>query len=599
MAIQAKAIQTFIATAGQFISGEAQLLGKYMHDHCRYVLGHARQLAAADRVATRLYRSRETYACWCQPLHPFACLVTLALCLAMSGIEWRTGAQLDGARPRTLADLCAAAQARAADAIVLRDGTHTATWGQLAAWSATLAHHWRDLVAPGQRVVIIASNCLAHLLVELACWRLAAIAAPLCAEQGQPRLSAAINRLQPVLVVTSAALAGIFPQRIVWCDLDAVLTLASSGPGLAWRPAEPDTPCLILHTSGSGGEARGVVLSHDNLCSQQAAFAAIWPEVGPGDRLAAYLPWHHSFGSLAERLWSLCRGAELTIIPGGGRDREQVLATVTAVRPTLLMSVPKMHRTLTQAGVLSAAPLRWVFTAGATMGVDEEHWYARHGIPVYEGWGLTETSPSAVITQPGSRRIPGIVGTPIPGVAVGVAADGKIFIAGPGVMQAYADLPAATAHIRQSHPTYGWVLDSGDLGAWTADGLRLIGRADQVVKLANGEKVALARIVELLERGPIRHAVVFVRNDQLTALVYAAAEHADETVMATVAHANRVAEAAFTRVQAVYRLTRRVSCDNGLLTPAHKVARSAWLAAFSDGQTFRLLTSAAQHLAEA
>ena len=510
----------------------------------------------------------------------------------MSGIEWRSGPELDLARPRTLADLCAAAQARAADAIVLRDGAHTATWAQLSAWSATLAYHWRDLVAPGQRVVIIAPNSLAHLLVELACWRLAAMAAPLCAEQGLSRLSAAIERLRPVLVVTAAALANVIPQPVAYCDLDTVLTLASHGPGLPWRPAEPDTPCLILHTSGSCGEARGVVLSHDNLCSQQAAFATIWPEVGPGDRLAAYLPWHHSFGSLAERLWSLCRGAELTIIPGGGRDREQVLATVAAVRPTLLMSVPKMHRTLTQAGVLNATTLRWAFTAGATMGVDEERWYAEHGIAVYEGWGLTETSPSAVITQPGSRRIPGIVGTPIPGVAVGVADDGNIFIAGPGVMQAYADLPAATARIRQFHPTYGWVLDSGDLGAWTPDGLRLIGRADQVVKLANGEKVALARIVEHLERGPIRHAVVFVRDDQLIALVYAAAEHADEAILATVAHANHQAEAAFTRVQAVYRLTRRVSCDNGLLTPAHKVARSVWLAAFDDGQTFRLVSGA-------
>jgi long-subunit acyl-CoA synthetase (AMP-forming) len=499
----------------------------------------------------------------------------------MSGIDWRSGPELDPARPRILADLCAAAQARAAGAIVIRDGQNTATWEQLLAGSARLAHHWRDRVAAGQRVVIIGANSLGHLLAELACWRLAAQAAPLYAEQGPARLRGALERLRPVLVVTTAAIASAIPHGDAWCDIDQLPTLASAGPELPWRAATPDTPCLILHTSGSSGEPRGVVLTHDNLCSQQAAFAAIWPEVGPGDRLAAYLPWHHSFGGLAERLWGLCRGLELTIVPGGGRHRETLLATIRAVQPTLLMSVPKLHRTLTQAGVLTPANLRWVFTAGATLGLDEERWYAEHGVPVYEGWGLTETSPSAVITPPGSRRVAGVVGTPIPGVAVGVDGEGRIFVAGPGVMQAYADSPQLTATIRHPHPRFGWMLDSGDLGAWTADGLRLIGRADQVVKLANGEKVALAYIVERLECGPIRHAVVMLHNEALVALVHASEEHSDAALLAVLTEVQAQAEASFMRLQTVYRLTQPVSCENGLLTPAHKVARREWIAAFA------------------
>lgn len=511
----------------------------------------------------------------------------------MVDIDWRDGATLDEARPRQLADLCAAARQRARGAIVLHDAGRTATWEQLESWSAAIAAHWSELIAPGQSVVIVGPNGLEHLLAELACWRLSAIAAPLCASQGQTRLTAAVARLKPTLVVTPAALIWATPRDSTWCNLATIMTLALTGSGLpaAWRPARPDTPCLILGTSGSSGQPRGVLLSHDNLCSQQAAFAQIWPEVGPGDRLAAYLPWHHSFGSLAERLWSLCRGAELTVVPGGGRDRKQLLATVQEVAPTVLMSVPKIHRTLTQSGVLDPAILRWAFTAGAVLGMDEETWYAHHGIPVYEGWGLTETSPSAVITAPGSRRVPGIVGTPIPGVRVGVAADHHIVISGPGVMLGYVDDPVATAAIRL--PTANgtdWMLDSGDLGEWTADGLRLIGRADQVVKLDNGEKVVLSVLVDHLECGPaIRHAVVLIHAQQLTALVHAVDEVLDDEIVAEIAQINRGIDATYARIQAVWRLTQPVSCENGFLTPSHKVARGTWIEAFTHGPAFRRL----------
>ena len=501
-------------------------------------------------------------------------------------IIWRHGAALPADRPQTLEQLCAQAQARAGDALVIIDGDVRCTWRDLLQRSGDLAATWHGRVAPGDRVALILPNGIAHLLVELACWRLGAIAVPLYAG-GRDMLATQLRLADPVLVVAGerAMISGNF-SVVTLQDLQAI----PPAPAPAWHAAQANTPCLILFTSGSTGEPRGVVLSHGNLCSQQAAFAQLWPEIGPGDRLAAHLPWHHSFGSLAERLWALCRGATLSVVPGDGRDQPRLLATIAAVRPTVVMTVPKLHRLLTRSEVLDTTVLRWVFTAGAALGAEAAAWYAGHRVPIYEGWGLTETSPSATITPSGEPRHEGIVGEPIPGVSVGVARDGHLHIAGPGVMLGYLGQP------RLSQPG----LDSGDCGAWTPHGLQLDGRADQVLKLSNGEKVAAAAIAGRLEDQPgVRHALVFAEDDCLIALLAGAADvlhapvtdvlhapvtevlHAPvtEVLQAAITKVNAAEPVAFRRITKAYAMHVDVAAS-GLLTPTHKLARGAWLTAF-------------------
>jgi long-subunit acyl-CoA synthetase (AMP-forming) len=309
-----------------------------------------------------------------------------------------------------------------------------------------------------------------------------------------------------------------------------------------------------------------VVLSHGNLCSQQAAFAALWPEIGPGDRLAAYLPWHHSFGALAERLWALCRGATLTVVPGGGRDRELLAATLRAVRPTVFMSVPKIHALVMERGLIAERSLRWAFTAGAPLDHTVFRWYQERGIPVHEGWGLTEASPSCTITVPGAAHVQGVVGQPIPGVAVGVrASDGRIFVRGPNVMRGYFGL--------ESPCLLDGMLDSGDLGAWTEAGLHLHGRADHQLKLANGEKVSAATLEAALHSHPaILHAVVAVEGE-LMAVVEACAGAGAAAVMAGVVALNAAQEAPWQRLAAVYLLHQPMAVENGMLTASLKVSR--------------------------
>jgi long-subunit acyl-CoA synthetase (AMP-forming) len=323
-----------------------------------------------------------------------------------------------------------------------------------------------------------------------------------------------------------------------------------------------------------------VVLTHGNLASQQTAFAMLWPEVGPGDRCAAYLPWHHSFGGLAERLWMLGRGATVTVVPGGGRDRDRFLATLRAVRPTVYLSVPKLHRTAIAADALDRSCLRWAFTAGAALGDDLADWYERHGIAVAEGWGLTETSPSATITRPGSPRRPGAVGPPIPGVSVGVAGDGRILVRGPNVMLGYFRRGDPLASDAAGQRT----IDSGDLGAWTDHGLRLIGRSDQVLKLANGEKVHAGCIEARLAAQPgIAHAVVCRHGDDLAAILLPQPQTAAHALELAVRAADAQAEAPYERIASVWRCDLCPDLANGLLTASHKLARSRLIERFTAG----------------
>lgn len=478
-------------------------------------------------------------------------------------VTWRQGAALPKDRPRRLEDLCRQARDRAGTAVVFVDGDRGWSWDDLLGQSAALARAWRGRVRPGDRIAIVLPNGAAHLLVELAAWRLGAVAAPLAIGLTASQRQALIASLEPALQVGTDGL-----------DAAAVLALSASGgdAGEAWIGGADD-PCLILWTSGSGGRPRGVVLSQDNLCSQQAAYARLWPEVGPGDRLAGYLPWHHSFGALAERLWILSRGACFHVIPGQGRDHQAFLDALRQVRPTLFCSVPKLHGVAVAAG-LPPAGLRWAFTAGAPLAPNLAAAYGDRGIPVVEGWGLTETGPSATITPPGRPWSPGIVGDPIPGAEVGVTAGGRILVGGPGVMLGYWRDETATA------ACIGMVdgrrcIDSGDLGAWTGSGLRLHGREDHQAKLANGEKVDLAAWeLRLADLPGCRHAVVGADAD-LIALIEADPAVDDAELGRSLGRLNAAETVPWRRIRRLLRLGRALRCEDGDLTASHKVVRPA------------------------
>ncbi|HLG05807.1 MAG TPA: AMP-binding protein [Gemmatimonadales bacterium] len=361
----------------------------------------------------------------------------------------------------------------------------------------------------------------------------------------------------------------------------------------AVKAVAPGDTALMMYTSGTSGRLKGVLLTHDNLLSQQRALAAIW-QISPADRFLSYLPWHHSFGGIFEKYIALFNGATLYLDDSLGKDLERLLANWVRVQPTVYFSVPKVYQQLVARA--EARPdlearifhpgLRFVFTAAAPLPQNLSAFFATRKIPVLEGWGLTETAPCCTLTDLAeARRVPGMVGYPIPGVRIRLDHDGEILVRGPNVMRGYFDDPDST---RAAISPEGW-FRTGDLGALVGNGLRLVGRRDRVFKLLNAEKVVPTEIENRLAgmNSYIRHVLVAGGGrDHIMALIYpdyfriaeefgadrAAAERAvKDSLRRTILEFNETHPVPYERIKAFAVVSRELSVERDELTPSLKV----------------------------
>jgi len=270
---------------------------------------------------------------------------------------------------------------------------------------------------------------------------------------------------------------------------------------------ETDQLALIMYTSGTSGFPKGVQLSHKNLMSQQQALQQLW-QLPAGMRFLCYLPWHHSFGGLFERFFVLYSGGCLAIDDSFGKDVDQLLKNFAEIKPHVYFSVPKIYqeivaRVLTSSSVDKAffhPELKFVFTAAAPLPLSISAVFENKGIAVVEGWGLTETSPCCTLTpycsvntaQKPSKveRVSGVVGFPIPGVELAMSLENEIMVRGENVMSGYFKNPDETNKVFTDD---GW-FKTGDIGAFTTAGVKIISRKERMFKLGNGEKIFPSQI---------------------------------------------------------------------------------------------------------
>ena len=363
----------------------------------------------------------------------------------------------------------------------------------------------------------------------------------------------------------------VAPDRAGWAM--SVQTLAKAGrlleaDALTRRQAEidPDDPSTFVYTSGTTGPQKGVVLSHRALVFEAQALVALL-ELRDDDRVLLLLPLAHIFERIVCYVCML-RGVEL-IFP---TSLQTLIDDMQQTRPTVVPSVPKVFETVHRSAQTRArrggpiatqsfgwalsigrqiaalerkgkptprwlhvrhlaarglvldrlrqrlgGEVRFCISGGAPLSPEVSDFFSSFGLPVIEGYGLTETSAAATLQRLGDRR-PGTVGQALPGTQVRIAADGEVLLRGPNLMTGYHDEPDATV---AAFDADGW-LRSGDLGELDSDGhLRITGRKKDLIVTAAGKNIAPQNVEQHLCSHPLI-AQAFVHGDGrdfLTALI--------------------------------------------------------------------------------
>jgi long-chain acyl-CoA synthetase len=327
-----------------------------------------------------------------------------------------------------------------------------------------------------------------------------------------------------------------------------------------------DALASIIYTSGTTGEPKGVMLSHANFTSNsEASFERF--ELGPGSIGLSFLPLAHVYERLVDYGY-LFNGVSVAYVP----RMEDVPQALREVRPHICAAVPrffeKLYGNILERGAQAtgvrrrifdwairverkAAPwraygrpvslgVRWQWrlanrlvyqkfrdavggrlvefvSGGAPLAPELAEFFNAVGLPLYQGYGLTETSPVVATNLPSACRI-GTVGRPIPGVEVRTAEDGELLVRGPCVMQGYYKKPEETRAVLSPE---GW-LATGDIGHLDADGyLHITDRKKELLKTAGGKLVAPAPIENALKSSPYILSAVLVgdRRPYIAALI--------------------------------------------------------------------------------
>jgi long-chain acyl-CoA synthetase len=403
----------------------------------------------------------------------------------------------------------------------------------------------------------------------------------------------------------------------------------------------PEDTATIIYTSGTTGQPKGVVLTHGNITENVRGVARVI-HLGPEDRCLSFLPLSHIFERMAGHYYMLYQGVSICY----AESPETVANDMGEIRPTVMVSVPRLYEKI-YSRVLEAANtgsptkrkifwwakavgerwatkmirqqeidfalsvqkriadalvfrklqgrtggrLKFFVSGGAPLAREIAEFFFAAGLPIYEGYGLTETSPVLTCNTPEAFR-PGSVGPVLPGVEVKIADDGEILTRGPNIMPGYYKRPDDTAEAFED----GW-FKTGDIGHLDEDGfLYITDRKKDLLVTAGGKNVAPQPIEnELKLHKFVSEAVVIGdRRRYLTVLLvpaleplmaHAAREGLGETAAEVVAHpaiqhafGQLVTEtnerlASFEQIKKFRVVDHEFTLDDGQLTPSLKVRR--------------------------
>ncbi len=408
--------------------------------------------------------------------------------------------------------------------------------------------------------------------------------------------------------------------------------------------SRPDDLCTIIYTSGTTGTPKGVMLTHRNILSNVEAAQSVI-EVRESDVFLSYLPMCHSYERTTGFYIAFASGATTAF----AESIDTVRTNLQEVKPTVMTSVPQLFervRSGIYARMAKESPLRrrifeWAVQTGLEYIAQQEHHHGPSlgmrvryriadrlvfqkirqatggrlrlfvsgggplspdinrffwaiGLPILEGYGLTEASPVLTVNRPTDNEF-GTVGKPLPGVEIRIDDNGEILARGPNIMRGYWKDPVATAEALDAE---GW-LHTGDVGEWTSRGnLKITDRIKNLIITSGGKNVApqlvenmlvrlafIAQCVVVGDQRPYCVALIVPNEEGLRNLVESHGVDAHQPleqlcqdervralVMREIEHAQRDL-AKYERVRRIALLSEPFTIENGMLTPTLKPRR--------------------------
>src|SRR5437762_4092471 len=423
---------------------------------------------------------------------------------------------------------------------MIKPGFRTLTWTyrDLADVVPRVARSFVDSgVRKGDRVITLGVNRPEYGIAMLALLRMGAVLVPL-------DVNSTVEFVQKICARTRASAAVVSRQTrgraealgIPLFDMELLPDEARAKEPLEKADVAPTDVAEIVFTSGTTGEPKGSMLTHNNILSNALAATEIFP-LGPHQRLLSFVPLSHMFEQMAG-FWALLLSGASVVYPTSRqpsvvrptfRERHvsMILITPAAVRSLFIA----IERRAQQEGkgelferlrrIARRLPMglrrlvffsvhrqfggrfRYIVSGGAALDPALGESWRELGVEVIQGYGTTECSPGITFNRLGLNRL-GSVGTPLPGVEVKVGDDGEVLARGANVFKGYWENEEATRAVLDKD---GWY-HTGDLGAFDKDGfLWLHGRKKDMIVLADGTKVYPEDIENTLAADPRIEAI--------------------------------------------------------------------------------------------
>ncbi len=372
-------------------------------------------------------------------------------------------------------------------------------------------------VVPGDRVGVMMPNVPQFLVVYYGILRAGGTVVPMNPLLKRREVDYYVSDSGATVTFAWGDLAGEAPGDAIIVAPDSFGDLlAAHEPTFDVADREESDTAVILYTSGTTGTPKGAELTHRNLRCNVDVNVDMIGRPSFAVTLGA-LPLFHSFGQTCAMNATISNGGMLTLLPRF--DPVRALAIIARDRATLFQGVPTMYSAMLHAdGEFDTSSLITCVSGGASMPVEIMRAFEeRFGGVILEGYGLSETSPTASFNRSRTERKPGSIGTPIPGVEMKLADEadgvGEIAIRGHCVMKGYWQRPDATAEAIDAD---GW-FHSGDLATVDEDGYYFIVDRKKDMIIRGGYNVYPREIEELLYEHPaVREvAVVGVPDDHL------------------------------------------------------------------------------------